>query len=581
MQPVLFYCLKVSVSLSIVYLFYRGVLQKLTFYTWNRWYLLVYSLLSFFIPFVDISPLLERHAWEGSQLISWVPVMPETGETFSPVQTAAQSWDPSSVCLLLILAGMLFMLGRLVIQFLSFRRMLKKADLLSGDQLKLYQVNEPIMPFSFGNAVFISRQQHSEEELQEIIRHEMVHIRQRHSMDMLWGELLCLLNWFNPFAWLLKRSIRQNLEFIADDQVLQHGISKKDYQYLLLKVTGNHRYSIATPFSFSSLKKRIAMMNKSRSAKLHLFRFFFLLPLLVVALLAFRKQYSAGSREEGLNAFFQSQLIGSGSMHHPEPAGEVFSKKDTIPAAESPNQKGYRVSITDAKGNCMVEIRDKNGSLVKKIPLTDWNRNAARYEGLYGTIPPPPAPPVPAAITVEGMPAAPAAPGQLSLTPVPPPPPPAPRLPAHVSSISIQNQKATVKLKNGQMEEYDLSVPAQKKEFNRQYGQEPPTPEPPVQVNGYRITEPAGSHTTPRETGQTMVQSVPDDLLYLVDGKKVTATEVNNLAPSVIQTIHVLKGKDAENKYGEDGKKGVIEITTRPAAIKEVVVTGYPVKKTR
>ena len=137
--------------------------------------------------------------------------------------------------------------------------------------MKLYEVNDPIIPFSFGNSIFINRRQHTEPELQEIIRHEFVYIRQKHSIDMLWTELLCLLNWFNPFAWLLKKAIRQNLEFIADQEVLDHGISKKEYQYLLLKVTGNNQYSIATPFNFSSLKKRIAMMNKLQSG-VHLAR---------------------------------------------------------------------------------------------------------------------------------------------------------------------------------------------------------------------------------------------------------------------------------------------------------------------
>src|SRR5438067_2739132 len=82
--------------------------------------------------------------------------------------------------------------------------------------------------------------------------------------------------------------MRQNLEFIADQQVLQTGLDRKQYQYLLLKVTGVNAFSIASNFNFSSLKKRIAMMNKTKSAKVHLIRFLFILPLLVVILLAFR-----------------------------------------------------------------------------------------------------------------------------------------------------------------------------------------------------------------------------------------------------------------------------------------------------
>jgi beta-lactamase regulating signal transducer with metallopeptidase domain len=97
-------------------------------------------------------------------------------------------------------------------------------------------------------------------------------------MDILWGEWLCILNWYNPFAWMIRRSIRQNLEFIADNKVLENGIDKKQYQYLLLKVTGSPQFTIGASFNLSSLKKRIAMMNKIKSARVHLLRFLLLFP---------------------------------------------------------------------------------------------------------------------------------------------------------------------------------------------------------------------------------------------------------------------------------------------------------------
>src|SRR5690606_28434163 len=116
----------------------------------------------------------------------------------------------------------------------SFRKMRKKAGFVSNNGVSLYQVEEDIIPFSFGNSIFINRNLHTEAELQEIIRHEFVHVKQRHSVDIIWGELVCLLNWYNPFAWLSKGAIRQNLEFIADDKVIETGVCKKEYQYLLL-----------------------------------------------------------------------------------------------------------------------------------------------------------------------------------------------------------------------------------------------------------------------------------------------------------------------------------------------------------
>jgi len=131
---------------------------------------------------------------------------------------------------------------------------------------------------------------HTDKELGEIIMHEYVHVKQLHSADILIAELFCVVNWFNPFAWFIRHSIRQNLEFIADDNVVRSGINKKDYQYHLLKVVGIPQYRIANQFNFSSLKKRIIMMNRARSAKIHLLKFMFILPLLAVTLMAFRSE---------------------------------------------------------------------------------------------------------------------------------------------------------------------------------------------------------------------------------------------------------------------------------------------------
>ena len=175
--------------------------------------------------------------------------------------------------------------------------------------MKLYHVNKKIIPFSFGNAIYLNRCLHSNEELKEIIIHEFVHLRQKHSIDILIAETLCIINWYNPFAWLIRKAIRQNLEFIADRQVIENGTDKKQYQYLLLKVFGTSQFSIANQFNFSSLKKRIAMMNKMKSARMHLTKFLFVLPVLTVVLVAFRKQNAMEKFKNPADAVLASREI--------------------------------------------------------------------------------------------------------------------------------------------------------------------------------------------------------------------------------------------------------------------------------
>lgn len=292
MQPLFFYLLKLSATLAILWLFYYTVLRRLTFYSWNRWYLLGYSLLSFFIPLVDIGSLIKNSS-EAHQPVyfAYIPALGNYSLPVAPTVAPSAGIDRWAIAGLVLAAGILFLLIRTGIRWLSLVKIRERARLVGDNEVRIYAVDGNITPFSFGNAIYINPRLHSEKEWEEIILHEYVHIRQRHTIDILVAEAICILNWYNPFAWALRHSIRQNLEFIADQQVLDNGVDKKEYQYHLLKVVGQAQYRLANNFNFSSLKKRIIMMNKIRSARLHLLRFLFLLPLLTVVLLAFRSRY--------------------------------------------------------------------------------------------------------------------------------------------------------------------------------------------------------------------------------------------------------------------------------------------------
>ncbi|WP_373512668.1 M56 family metallopeptidase, partial [Persicitalea sp.] len=191
------------------------------------------------------------------------------------------------VLLALFLSGIAFLLLRLASNLISFARIKTRSQLVSdADGVKVYHAKKEIVPFSFGNAIFYNPGLHQASDLEEIMRHELVHVRQRHTLDILFAELLFILNWYNPFAWLIRHGIRQNLEFIADREVLQNGTDARAYQFLLLKVAGVPEFRLANQFNFSSLKQRIVMMNRLKSARIYLVRFLYLIPL-TLALLAF------------------------------------------------------------------------------------------------------------------------------------------------------------------------------------------------------------------------------------------------------------------------------------------------------
>lgn len=295
MPAIFLYLLKLTATLAIIWLFYYVVLRPLTFHRLNRWYFLGYTLLAFFIPLIDIGPIVTSgDPVQDPAYITLIPAMANytPAPNVNGASYSATTVDPWNMLLALLAAGMVLLLTRTAIRWLSLTRIRSQARLITDEPgVRIYEVNRPINPFSFGKSIYINPRLHTEREWAEIIQHEYVHIRQRHTLDILLGELLTISNWYNPFAWLIRHDIRQNLEFIADQQVLDKGFDKKDYQYHLLKVVGHPAYRLANNFNFSSLKKRIIMMNKMRSTRLHLLKLLFLLPLMAVVLLAFRSSY--------------------------------------------------------------------------------------------------------------------------------------------------------------------------------------------------------------------------------------------------------------------------------------------------
>jgi beta-lactamase regulating signal transducer with metallopeptidase domain len=422
------YLVKLSISLAIVWLFYQFILRRLTFYNSNRWYLLAYTFLSFFIPFIDISAILGNNSGASKGLIQFIPSVHQYTKALEeasncPTTIWSINYDKWDLTAFVLMFGTVILFLRFIVRYISFIRIRNRSKLISADGIKIYQVDESIIPFSFGKSVFINSKLHTEEELREIVRHEFVHVKQNHTIDIIWAELLCIINWYNPFAWLLKRSIRQNLEFIADNKVVENGIDKKQYQYLLLKVIGNNQYSIATKFNFSSLKKRIAMMNKTKSARLQVARFLFLVPVLAIILLAFRKSFT--TKPDVSTAKPTIVLI------------------DTIPDVTVTNNKGYYIDIKDDKGNCTVVIKDKNKKEVKRLLLTEWNEKAGYYENLYGEIL------SPTKVEIEKT---------LKASD------------SEIRMVTVKNNIATVTLNNGKQEVYTLSLSPEKKAFEERCG---------------------------------------------------------------------------------------------------------------
>ena len=288
------YALKVSVCLAATFLFYTSLLKRMTHYRWNRLFLVLFPLLSFVVPLINIGAIVPEHG-SGAAMINKMPtihsyeLLPETTNS----EGMHIYWQVLSVVFLL---GSFILAMRLLIQYLSIQKIKSKATLWSDGTENIYHVAEPILPFSFLNDIFVNTNNYSHSDLQKIINHERIHVRDKHSVDMLLTELMCIFNWYNPFAWMIKNAIRENLEFIADEGVINDGADKKNYQHLLLKVSGQFPSSIASSLKFSSLKNRVVMMNKTKTPGFHLLKFVLIAPILAILLIAFRDNSTVSTR---------------------------------------------------------------------------------------------------------------------------------------------------------------------------------------------------------------------------------------------------------------------------------------------
>jgi hypothetical protein len=147
---------------------------------------------------------------------------------------------------------------------------------------RIVEVSGDKAPCSFGNNIFINPEKYDWDTYNQILLHEKIHIEQRHTLDILLAELVLIFQWFNPFAWVYRREMESNLEFLTDDQLMQHSkVEKQSYQLSLMKVSAPHfPLSLTTNYNQSILKKRIAMMNSKRSNLHTAWKYFFLVPVL-------------------------------------------------------------------------------------------------------------------------------------------------------------------------------------------------------------------------------------------------------------------------------------------------------------
>ncbi|MBS1523948.1 MAG: M56 family metallopeptidase [Bacteroidetes bacterium] len=307
------YILHVALLISVCLLFYKIFLQRETFYRLNRVVLLICLGLSFVLPLISIPQAWTlRIAPTGTTQINQTDIKPIQQSTASvPLEQliqkqAVEKAQPAKVkhvvatqekpviqekpiwpivikwLIYLYWAGVAAFALNLLLQVIVLLIRAYSHPVIKDGKFRIVEVTGDRAPCSFGNNIFINPEKYDWDTYNQILIHEKVHIQQGHSFDIMLSELVLVFQWFNPFAWLYRGELGNNLEFLTDEAVLdQNEVEKSSYQMSLLKVSAPHlALSVTTNYNQSLLKKRIVMMNAKKSNIHTMWKYFILIPLM-------------------------------------------------------------------------------------------------------------------------------------------------------------------------------------------------------------------------------------------------------------------------------------------------------------
>ncbi|ESU19219.1 hypothetical protein FCR2A7T_26430 [Flavobacterium cauense R2A-7] len=290
MEALGIYLLKVSALIAVFYLAYFVFLRKETFFNSNRWFLLAGLITSLVLPFITYTKII----W-----VDPVPVVDHYNAVsqayhYVPTQEPAFEMNWFQVGLVLYGIGISLFFIKFLMDCFAIKNLIEKPKAIKRSNFYLIDTEKVQSPFSFFNYIVYNSSALKEDELENILQHELVHSAQKHSFDMMIAQIFCIAFWFNPIVWLYKKAIAQNLEFIADAEATKNVDDIKSYQKTLLKVTMQSQcIAITNPFYQSLIKKRIVMLNKNQSSKKNAWKYFVVLPLLAFFMFQFQMRVLA------------------------------------------------------------------------------------------------------------------------------------------------------------------------------------------------------------------------------------------------------------------------------------------------
>ena len=543
------YILKSSVCLVVFYLFYRLLLSRETFHRFNRVALLSILLLSCLLPLVEVTVEEQTEVHQTMMTLEqWLMLadMMNTADT-TDLQAEEVTVTWIQVALLVYLAGILLFALRNGYSLLKLGGLLKsgRKENLSkyidgGEKVTLIVHDRDIAPFSWMKCIVISEKD-LDENGREILIHELAHIQNRHSWDLLVADICIFFQWFNPASWLLKQELQNIHEYEADETVIEKGVDAKQYQLLLIKkAVGTRLYSMANSFNHSKLKKRITMMLKEKSNPWAKLKYLYILPVAAIAVTAFARPEISETAEEisAVKVNDLTAIVEAKAIKSTEESVQISTvSQDTVKVNYVPTEVSRKL-----QGTAVFEVVEEMPEFPGGVDaMMEYLQKELRYpesakeKGIQGRVT------VQFIIDKEG---------NVTNSKV------TRSVDKDMDAEAIRLVKAMPKWKPGMQKGKAVAVKYTVPVVFRLEGEK--TVNSQVTVNS--------------KVSEFSVQGM-NNPLYIVDGKEVTSSILSALDVNKIESMTVLKNESATEVYGEKGKNGVILITLKGSAEKSITLS--------
>ena len=560
-EIILIYVLKSTFITAIMYGYYRLALKDNKFHYYNRFYLLGTLALSLVIP------LLNFHWFTFEK-----PAAKTTGEEIllmiaepgvkSPVNTLIYSdW----IFMFITIIG-ISLLTLLVISIVKIYRIKRNSPVRHFEGIEFIETDVENAPFSFLNNLFWKKGiQINDENGQKIFKHEVTHIRQKHSWDRLFCQIIGSILWVNPFNWIIQKELETIHEFIADEEAVGENNTEAFAKLLLETHYGTHFLNPIHALNYSSIKRRLAMLTKSNRTQYSYLRRVMALPLILLALAIFSIKVNAVEKVESLgkqleNVYYEnlSDTIIPKLPVVPEPPMPAMPSMPPMPEVKPFEKNDNKVMILERNN-------DNTGTELKKIMIIDGKATISDLKPEYiesirlirknG-------------LTIERD--AKNSKGELKEA----------RVEGHYflddSDKNNDLMIITTKSKNGESKKIFMVDPSDKSDnkkllivdqidngelfenaLKRIKGIKG-IKAMDITVSDFREIQ-ADTLIDDRKTNWNRVK-INDQVVYMLDGKKVDSSTFKNIKPNDIQSITVLKGESAQKKYSDLEGNDVIEI---------------------